>query len=413
MVIHSSPGNATTTRQVTEAMRSDLVERSVGLERLDVLIVSQPAEYGVAVCVLQQAEAAVAEGHRVVIACPDAHRGPLADWARKIGASHIPLNLDRHPALRDLRGVWSLRRLARGRDVVHLHSSKAGAGGRMAVATLRRRNRPVVVFTPHSWSWQVGGRLAVLYRWIERLLAGRCDAIIAVSEHEAADGRAVLGSAGDHLTVIRNGVDRERFSPEGPTAQRCSESPLIVCVGRLSRQKGQDLCIRALALLRSSRARLRLVGDEQPVGEKEHLHELAESLGVTDRIEWYGKVTDTAPQFRAADLVVSPSRWEGMSLVFLEAMACGSAMVVADVFGSDVVGQAGVIVPRDDAPALARAIDALLDDELRRRQLGEAARRRSASYDLDTTLDRTLELWSALVGERRAARRRDPSKLGG
>jgi glycosyltransferase involved in cell wall biosynthesis len=88
-------------------------------------------------------------------------------------------------------------------------------------------------------------------------------------------------------------------------------------------------------------------------------------------------------------------------------------MVVADVFGSDVVGQAGVIVPRDDAPALARAIDALLDDELRRRQLGEAARRRSASYDLDTTLDRTLELWSALVGERRAARRRDPSKLGG
>jgi glycosyltransferase involved in cell wall biosynthesis len=139
------------------------------------------------------------------------------------------------------------------------------------------------------------------------------------------------------------------------------------------------------------------VGDEHPLGEKDRLEGLAVSLGVDDRIEWWGKVADTAPEFRAADVVIAPSRWEGMSLVFLEAMACGAAMVVGDVFGSDAVGPAGVIVPPDDADALGEAIDGLLENAHRRRRLGEAARERSRSYDLATTLARNLQMWSDLA----------------
>jgi glycosyltransferase involved in cell wall biosynthesis len=346
-----------------------------------------------------------------VVACPDARHGPLSEWIQKVGASHVAFNLRRRPALDGLRGVLLLRRLARGRDVMHLHSSKAGAVGRIAVATLRRRDRPAVVFTPHSWSWQSGGRLTAPYRLVERVLTRCCDTIIAVSEHEAAEGRAVLGSAVDRLTVIANGVDRARFSPDGPRAER-SDAPLIVCVARLSRQKGQDLAIRALAQLRTRDARLRLVGAEHPVGEKRRLVRLAESCGVGARIEWYGEVTDTAPQFRAADVVVAPSRWEGMSLVFLEAMACGAAIVVTDVFGSDAIGGAGVVVPQDDVAALAHAIDGVLHDEPGRRRLGQAARQLSASYDLATTLDRNLELWRAL-SEPGGTRRGHLLRLGG
>ncbi|HSJ45320.1 MAG TPA: oligosaccharide flippase family protein [Euzebyales bacterium] len=385
----------------------------VGHDPLDVLIVAQPAGYGVAVCVRQQAEAAVAAGHRVVVACPDAGHGPLSTWILDAGASHVVSNLRRRPALDDLRGVLVLRRLARGRDVMHLHSSKAGAVGRIAVATLRRRDRPAVVFTPHSWSWQSGGRLTAPYRWIERVLARCSDVIVAVSEHEAAEGRAVLGSAVDRLIVIPNGVDRDRFSPDGPRAERHEDVPLIACVARLSRQKGQDLAIRALAQLRNRHARLRLVGGGRQAGEKERLLRLAESLGVGDWIEWYGEVTDTAAQFRAADVVIAPSRWEGMSLVLLEAMACGAPIVATDVFGSDAIDGAGVVVPRDDTAALGHAIDEVLDNEPRRRRLGRAARQRSASYDLVRTLDRNLELWRALARERRDTRRGDEVRLGG
>lgn len=371
-------------------------------DSLDVLIVAQPTEYGVAICVRQQAEAAVAAGHRVVVACPDDTHGPLAAWIEETGAEHHVMNLVRQPGPADLLAVIALRRLFLGRDVVHLHSSKAGAVGRIAAATLPRRHRPAVLFTTHFWSWQVGGKLASFYRWIERLLAPRCDAIIAVSEQEAAEGRANLGEAADRLRVIPNGVDRDRFSPEGPTAERRDE-PLIVCVGRLSRQKGQDVAIRALAGLDNKEARLRLVGDEYPPGEEERLRELATNLGVGDRIEWWGKVADTAPELRAADVVISPSRWEGMSLVFLEAMACGSAMVISDVNGSDAVGPAGVIVPPDDPAALSSAIDQLVSNPESRDELRKAARERSASFDLATTLDRTLRLWSDLAQKRRGS----------
>jgi glycosyltransferase involved in cell wall biosynthesis len=387
-------------------MTIDVEEAFGGHERLDVLIVSQPVEYGVAVCVRQQVEAAVAAGHDVLVACPDSDHGPLADWVRASGASHVALRLDRRPTPGDIRAVAALRRLARGRDGVHLHSSKAGAVGRAAVASLPRHQRPAVVFTPHSWSWQVGGRLAGLYRGVERALSARCEAIVAVSAQEAADGRAVLGARADHMTVVPNGVDRTHFCADGLVAPRDPAHPLVVCVGRLSRQKGQDVAIRALARLRARDARLRLVGDEQPVGDAAHLRSLASALDVAERIEWHGKAADTAPQLRAADVVVAPSRWEGMSLVLLEALACGAAIVATDVFGSDAVGDAGVVVPPDDVDAVARAIDTLLDDDQLRRRLGEAARRRSVAFGLDASLQRTLQLWSTVAEQRSGAARR-------
>jgi hypothetical protein len=113
---------------------------------LEVLIVTQAVDYGVAVCVRQLTQAAVEAGHSVVVACPE--KGPLRTWITRAGARHEPVNMVRHPATRDLIDLWSIRRLVRGRDVVHLHSSKAAALGRVAAASLGRK-RPATVVTPH------------------------------------------------------------------------------------------------------------------------------------------------------------------------------------------------------------------------------------------------------------------------
>jgi glycosyltransferase involved in cell wall biosynthesis len=371
----------------------------VGEDRLDVLIVVQPATYGVAICVRQQAEAAVAAGHRVTVVCPGADAGPLAGWVERAGAELRPVALAREPALRDAADLWAIRRLARGRDLVHLHSSKAAALGRVATASLGRA-RPGVVVTPHYWSWLVGGRWAPVYRLIERALAPLCDVIVAVADHEAVQGRRVLGRAGRRITVIPNGVDRVRFSPDGVRTERDEETPLLVCAGRLSEQKGQDIAIRALGLMRHGDARLRFVGGDSQGGEQARLAALASSIGVAERIEWRGHVDDAAPDLRAADVVVAPSRWEGMSLVFLEALACGAPLVATSVSGSEAVEGAGVIVAPGDPRGLADAVDGLLDDPARRRELSLAARERSASYDLASTLRANLDLWARIVRAR-------------
>ena len=110
-------------------------------------------------------------------------------------------------------------------------------------------------------------------------------------------------------------------------------------------------------------------------------------------------MSDTAPEFRSADIVVAPSRWDGLSLVLLEAMACGAAIVATNVSGSEVLEQVGVVVEPDDSAALAEAIDVLLDDVTTRQQLGLRARERSRLFDLETNLGLNLSLWSELAAQ--------------
>ena len=378
---------------------------------LDALIVSQPVDYGVAIHVRQLTEAAVAAGHRVAVACPGQDRGPLADWVRRAGAEHHRLDMARRPSPRDALDILALRRLSKGKDVVHLHSSKAAALGRVAALTIGGPERPAVVVTPHYWSWMVGGPWAPLYRSVERSLAHRCDTFVALSEVEAAEGRRVLGRS-IPVRVIANGVDLDRFSPEGPSATREPSDPLVVCVGRLSHQKGQDIAIRALARLGDRGVRLRLVGDESDAGERRRLAELARGLGVGDRVEWVGAVEDTAPHYRAADVVVVPSRWDGMSLALLEAIATGAAIVATLVSGSDALGDAGLRVAPDDPAALADALEGLLRDPARRRAFGAAASRRAAAFGLDAAMRRNLEVWSEVVREPGAVVAAVPSSPG-
>ncbi len=352
-----------------------------------VLLVAQPTSAGVGRCVAQLARAGVADGFDVSVACPA--DGDLATQAVGSGARWHELSLRRHPEPRDVLWVARFRALLADADVVHLHSAKAGAVGRLALATLGR-NRPACIFTPHGWSWLAGGGLAPAYRAFERLLAPVADVIITVSDEERDLGLPVLGRAARRVRVIENGVDLTQFYPTGPARVRTCV-PLIVCVGRLSVQKGQDLAITALALLQHEDARLRLVGDGP---ERQRLAELAQALGLTHRVEWTGDSTDVATELRSADIVVVPSRWDGLSLSLLEAMACGAAVVATRVAGTAALEDVGVVTPPGDPVALALAIDELLADPGRRAALGAAARRRAEHrFELGRAIQRTIQVW--------------------
>jgi len=355
-----------------------------------VLLVSQATVDGVGVCVRDLAQAAVRAGYQVTVACPQA--GDLPPWVQDRGAVWERLEMRRSPHPSDILAVLRLRRLARTHDLVHLHSSKAGVVGRLAVASLGRR-RPPVVFTPHGWSWLVGGRLAPLYRWTERAVFSLATAVVAVSEEERAEGQVILGPRAARIVVNPNGVDLGRFSPEGPVAAR-SATPLMVYVGRLSRQRAPDLAVTALALMRTPSVRLRLVGEGEDWAGLEHL---VSALGLAGRVEFCGFRPEPAPDLRAADVVVIPSRYDGMALVLLEAMACGTAIVATRVPGTSALGEAGQLVPVENPKSLAEAVDALLADPQRRRLLGAAARERAAAhYSLQRSLRGILGLWQSL-----------------
>jgi glycosyltransferase involved in cell wall biosynthesis len=233
-------------------------------------------------------------------------------------------------------------------------------------------------------------------RWASR--------VVCVSEAERATGMGARITG--RWTVVPNGIDPERFRPAAaddvragltPLAGIHPAAPLAVCVGRLCRQKGQDVLLRAWETVEQQvpGARLVLVGDGP---DHDRLRENAPRSVV-----FAGAVADASPWYQAADLVVLPSRWEGMALAPLEAMACGRPVVVTDVDGAreslPPSSSARCLVPPEDPAALAGAVTALLADPLLRESLGDQGRRHVLStHDVRHTAEAVSDVYRDLLG---------------
>ncbi|MGY1914627.1 glycosyltransferase [Blastococcus sp. SYSU DS0973] len=359
-----------------------------------ILHVAQPVDAGVPQVVVDLVTEQVRRGWDVVVACPD--DGWLPRSARLAGGQVVPWAASRSPGLSVVRETWAIAALVRQvtPSVVHLHSAKAGLAGRLAV-----RGRVPTVFQPHAWSFEaVDGVMGRVTRWWERVAARWTHLIVTVSEAEAARGRTAGVMA--PTTVVPNGVDVTRWAPQDRAAARASlglpDVPTAVCVGRLTRQKGQDLLLGAWSAVRDQvpDAQLILVGD----GPDRLRLELAAVAGV----RFAGHQDDPAPWYAAADVVVMPSRWEGMALVPLEAMAASRSVVATDVAGGrEAMGQlTGAVVPIDDRAALAEAVSArLADPELAVREGARGRTRVTEQFDVLRSTAAVSDATRALVLE--------------
>ncbi|MFE3638448.1 glycosyltransferase family 4 protein [Streptomyces sp. NPDC059168] len=368
-----------------------------------VLHLAQPVDGGVARVVLDLARAQLASGARVTACCPG---GALGSELRGTRAEFRPWRAARSPGP-GLAG--EVRRLARlieevRPELVHAHSAKAGLAARLAV-----RGRIPTVFQPHAWSFEaVGGVAAGLALCWERRGARWADRVVCVSEAERATG--VRAGVHASYAVIPNGIDTSRFSPAPAAAAAAGvraellpdldpSAPLVVCVGRLCRQKGQDVLLRAWEQVRHAApdARLVLVGDGP---DRDALRARAHPS-----VRFTGAVADTVPWYRAADLVVLPSRWEGMALAPLEALACARPVVLTDVGGARESLPPALaprcLVPTADPGALAAAVTSLLADAPLRAALADRGRRHVLStHDVRTTAERVADLYRELLGPR-------------
>ncbi|MEU1402294.1 glycosyltransferase [Streptomyces sp. NPDC005728] len=355
-----------------------------------ILHVIQPVEGGVARFVTDLAAAQLAAGLRVTVACP--RGGTLTNALRAEGCRVLPWDATGSPGPRLPGEVARLARLLREvrPDLVHAHSAKAGLAARLAV-----RGRLPTVFQPHAWSFETmdGVMAHAALRW-EQFGARWAARVLCVSEAERRAGEQRGITARWH--VVPGGVDTRRFRPEGSVA-RSAAGPLVVCVGRLCRQQGQDVLLRAWpAVVRQlPAARLVLVGDGP---DADRLRAAAPAS-----VEFAGPAADAAPWYRAADVVVLPSRWEGMAPGPMEAMACARPVLVTDVDGARESLPPGhlphCLVPPEDPDTLARALTALLRRAPLRAALGAQGRAHVlAAHDVRRTRDAVTEVYRELLG---------------
>jgi len=275
--------------------------------------------------------------------------------------------------------------------ILHFHTNPRELG----LGILSKRRMPVtLVFTDHlvrirptDYSFAARLLLRVAYRRLYR----QCH-VISVGSSVARFNRyaGFLNPSRIHL-LLENQIDLRTFHP--PAGEACDRPLTIIYVGRIHPVKGVDTLIRAFAQLRVHEpVRLVVVGPDAMGGAMQELADRVVSRPL--EAHFAGARTDVPSLLRNASIGVLPSRREGLSLALLEQMASCLAVVVSDIPElTDIVsdGVDGLVVPVDDAVALAGALQRLVEDRQLRSRLGRAARaavERRENVDVDQQLAR-------------------------
>ncbi|HWX74479.1 MAG TPA: glycosyltransferase family 4 protein [Solirubrobacteraceae bacterium] len=360
-----------------------------------VLLCHQPTDGGVGRHIGDLIDGLSAAGHEVVVCSPALPAGVSS------AARHVPLDLRR--AIAPRADVAALVRFARVvRDVrpelIHAHSSKAGAIARLARLV---RPRTPVVYTPHGYAF--AGYFSrdserLVYKAIERALAPLTSLVTCVCEAEARLARTV--GPRKRVCVVHNGIlPPPPGTPDPHVAALRARGPVIGALTQLRPGKGLETLIDAapLVLERHAETQFAIVGDGPDLDE---LRERSRALGVERAVHFLGPSDEPLSVLRGMDIFVHPSWAEAFPYVILEAMALGLPIVASDVGGigeAIVGGQSGLLVPPREEPALARALKELLDDHQAADRFGQAALERSARFTRAAMIERLVGAYAGVA----------------
>ena len=337
-----------------------------------------------------------------------------ADRAGAVAHRPWPLLDGANPALRTISADLSMTAAAGGADLVHSHTWYANLAGHLAGLL---HGVPHVV-TVHSLEplrpWkaeQLGGGYA-LSSWCERAAVQGAAAVVAVSDGMRADVLAAYPEvAPERVRVIRNGIDTREYTPDPDTDVLAKYGvdpgrPYVVFVGRVTRQKGLPVLLRAAAGL-DPRAQLVLCAGQADTPElSAEVDGLVSGLTATRSgvrlISGMLAKREIIQLLSHARVFACPSVYEPLGIVNLEAMACGAAVVASRVGGIPEVvadGQTGLLVPPGDPGPLAAALNALLNNRDRAAAMGARGRARAAAeFDWSAIAAQTVALYRELAG---------------
>jgi glycosyltransferase involved in cell wall biosynthesis len=322
-------------------------------------------------------------------------------------------NLSREISLlRDLRSVRALARLIREErpHILHTHTAKAGAVGRIAALLAGSARPPIIVHTFHGHVLRgyFDPLRATAFRLLERWLARHTTALIAVSP-QVRDDLVRLGVApAQKFVVVRLGIELEQRTAtdavDGREQRRRLGIPadrfVVGWIGRMASVKRADDVLRSFKGLRDRgvEACLCMVGDGP---DRDSLEKRAHELGIMRDTLFLGYQSDVAPFYAAFDALVLPSANEGTPVSAIEALAAGRPVVATRVGGvPDVVrdGEDGFLVDAGDVETLADRLAQLAGDPELRARLGEAGRARVLPrYAVDRLVQDVDELYRSLL----------------
>jgi alpha-maltose-1-phosphate synthase len=337
------------------------------------------------------------------------------EGADRVGAvAHRPWEALSDPVLRVFSTDLSMAEGVAGTDLVHSHTWYANLAGQLASL---RYGIPHVA-TVHSLEplrpWkaeQLGGGYA-LSSWAERVSLGSAAAVVAVSNGMRDDVLAVYPEIpAERVRVIRNGIDTVEYAPDLGTSVVDKYGidptrPYVIFVGRITRQKGVPVLLRAAAALDPAAQLVLCAGAADTVELGAEVSSLVGGLQSSrSGVIWIPEMlpkTEIIQLLTHALIFACPSVYEPLGIVNLEAMACETAVVASRVGGIPEVvsdGVTGLLVPPDDPAALADALNALLRDPGRAAAMGLAGRERAVTeFSWDAVAAQTAELYAELVG---------------
>jgi glycosyltransferase involved in cell wall biosynthesis len=310
-------------------------------------------------------------------------------------------------------------------EVVHLHDPLAM--GLPALRAAQRLDRPVVL-TVHALPEVVGAHgprlpgLQALLTWLgweyARAFASQCQALAAPSPATAA---AVERHTGSTVHVVSDGVDLNVFAPKVSVARNVERLcrlyglepgvPIIATVGRLDRDKGVEVILKAMAqVMHQVPAQLVVAGDGT---ERQTLENLSRRLGIDDRVRFTGFLSpeqDLPDLYRLANVFVIASKIETLGMVVVEAAACGLPVVAVratSLPGLVDDGQTGWLVPPDDPASMAGRLIDLLRHPGQARAMGQAGRAKMEQhYAFEATIAAYERLYTTLLRVRTETRMR-------
>jgi glycosyltransferase involved in cell wall biosynthesis len=315
--------------------------------------------------------------------------------------------------IHDLRAVLSLARLIRRERpaILHTHTAKAGAVGRLAALLAGGARPPIVVHTFHGHVLRgyFGPVRTFGFRQLERWLARMTTALVAVSP-EVRDDLVQLGVAPrDRFSVVRLGIQLEERVADGNGREEtrrvlgiAPDSFTVGWIGRMTAVKRTSDVLLAFKRLRERGvdARLCMVGDGP---DREPLERRAHELGIMRNTLFLGYQEDVAPFYAAFDAMILPSGNEGTPVSAIEALAAGRPVVATRVGGvPDVVrdGEDGFLVDTGDVDTLADRLAQLAEDPELRQAMGESGRSRVLTrYSVERLIDDVDRLYRSLLAK--------------
>ncbi|MEO7278212.1 MAG: glycosyltransferase [Sphingomicrobium sp.] len=366
---------------------------------LQICHVIESASGGSAAVMADLALHAVERGHRVdIVYAPGRADQTLLERLRAAGCGLRPCRMQRSIGLHDARDafvLWSTLRSLGKIDVIHSHSSKAGALSRL----LRPGLTAAQIYSPHGF-YTMTGKAPAYIGTVERLLGRMADRIIAVSKSEADHGVS-LGIPRDRLIVIPNGIDPYAPLPRSEARARmglCEQAFVVGFVGRFVDQKDPASAVAVIDLVdRAHSVTLAMIGDGD-------LRAAVERTAATAAhpVRVLGAMA-ARPLLSAFDCLLCTSRYEGMAVTFLEALNCGVPIVTYSVAGADelVVEPATGFVTTHDPAAAAGAIETLvMMDGSGRTALAERCRTTGGHFSAKRMGDSTLALYEQVIARR-------------